>query len=222
MWRLMGWGNVFHAFACAQMTLPLAPLTLASPPAEQPRCLFGDYNVVTTQSSMFPAAGSRGCVPRAPPPIAPRDPSECTAQAATRVEERPFHGEDDGNDLSGAHAEARQPSAPSASQPRASGSSPSEGASSLAPTPPSSEASSAFHRLVFLAGEAHPGVAELPVAMQRIADEAQANLQTATERVRSSPVGAPLSLITSAAPPTQTSDMQRFAGDARLRPRQRP
>ncbi|CBZ23060.1 conserved hypothetical protein [Leishmania mexicana MHOM/GT/2001/U1103] len=69
-WRLMGRGNVFHAFASVEMTLSHPVSSLRDPPTPQPRHPFGDYNVVTPYSSVSLQQGTS--LPSPSSPAVPR------------------------------------------------------------------------------------------------------------------------------------------------------
>ncbi|KAG5512572.1 hypothetical protein GH5_08541 [Leishmania sp. Ghana 2012 LV757] len=143
------------------------------------------------------------------------------------VEERLFHDEDDVDVLGGAHAQTQAPTAYSAPHPRAGDCIHSEAASLSASAGPSIEASSGFQHLVFFSSETHTGVAEasaalaasafsvprfgarsvaeLPVVINRIADEAKAGPETAAETVGTASVVAAPPPFASASPPSGSS-----------------
>ncbi|CAG9567142.1 conserved hypothetical protein [Leishmania major strain Friedlin] len=148
-WRLMGSGNIFHAFASVQMMLSQPLSSPRGPPAPRLRHFFGDYNVVTTYSSVSLQQGASAAAPLA----------------------------DEG-------ASSSIPSSPAAPRPAASGT---------------------FQHVIVFSGEAHTkgadasvaratgalcvprfgarSVAELPVVIQRITDEAKAGPPPTAEMV---------------------------------------
>ncbi|CAJ1985663.1 hypothetical protein - conserved [Leishmania donovani] len=148
-WLLMGSGNVFHAFASVQMTLSQPLSSLRGTPAPRSRHFFGDYNVVTTYSSVCLQQGASAAAPLA----------------------------DEG-------ASSSIPSSPAAPRPAAS---------------------NTFQHVIIFSGEEHTkgadasvtmatsafcvprfgarSVAELPVVIQRITDEATADPPATAEMV---------------------------------------